>query len=74
MASEEKKLSGQAKLPESPRLSVYDDRVRAIRDRMNTAQCRVQIAMQFVMYPEVREELRRVQGDLALALSFIGGK
>ncbi len=27
-----------------------------------------------VMYPEVREELRRAQADLALALSFIGGK
>ncbi len=72
MANEERKSSGQAKLTESPRLSVYDDRVRAIRDRMNTAQCRVQIAMQFVMYPEVREELRKAQADLALALSYIG--
>jgi hypothetical protein len=29
--------------------------------------------MQFVMFPEVREELRCVQIDLAVALAYIGG-
>lgn len=49
-----------------------DDRVRAIRDRMNAAKLRVQIAMQFTMHKEVREQLRSVQSDLAMALAYIG--
>ena len=67
------KLGEQAKLPESTRLSVQDDRVRAIRDRMCAAKTRIEIALGYVMYPEVREELRNVKSDLAVALSYIGG-
>lgn len=67
------KLSEQAKLPESTRLSVQDERVRAIRDRMCAAKARIEIALEYVMYPEVREELRNVKSDLAVALSYIGG-
>ena len=49
-----------------------DEKVRAIRDRVNAASLRVRIAMQFTMHREVREQLRSVQSDLAVALSFIG--
>ena len=55
------------------KLSVYDDeRVRAIRDRMRAAKTRIEIALGYVMFPEVREELRSVQVDLAVALAYIG--
>jgi|CXWL01.1.fsa_nt_gi hypothetical protein len=55
------------------KLSVADDeRVRAIRDRISAAKTRVEIALEYVMYPEVREELRNVKSDLALALAHIG--
>lgn len=67
------KLSEQAKLPESTRLSVQDDRVRAIRDRVSAAKLRIEIAMRFTMHKEVRNQLRSVQSDLAVALSHIGG-
>ena len=49
-----------------------DQRVRAIRDRMNAAKLRIQIAMQFTMHKEVREQLTSVQADLTVALSCIG--
>ncbi len=55
------------------KLSVSEDeRVRAIRNRMQAAKTRIETAMQFVMFPEVREELRCVQIDLAVALAYIG--
>ena len=58
---------------ESSKLSVTDDdRVRAIRDRMNAAKTRIEIALGYVMFSEVREELRNVQSDLAVALAYIG--
>jgi hypothetical protein len=58
---------------EDRKLSVTTDgRVRAIRDRMNAAKLRIQIAMQFTMHGEVREQLRSVQSDLAVALAYIG--
>jgi hypothetical protein len=54
------------------RLSVEDERVRAIRDRMRAAKTRIELALSYVMFPEVREELRCVQSDLAVALDYIG--
>jgi hypothetical protein len=66
------KMNEQAKLTESTRLSVQDERVRAIRDRISAAKARVEIALEYVMYPEVREELRSVKSDLAVALAYIG--
>jgi hypothetical protein len=39
---------------------------------MNAAKLRIQIAMQFTMHGEVREQLRSVQSDLAVALAYIG--
>jgi hypothetical protein len=57
---------------ENDRLSVADDKVRAIRDRMRAAQTRVETALAYVMWPEVRQELRQVQVELAEALALIG--
>jgi hypothetical protein len=58
---------------ESDRLSVSeDDKVRVIRDRMRAAQTRVETALSYVMWSEVRVELRGVQTDLAEALALIG--
>ena len=53
-------------------LSVEDESVRAIRNRLWSAKTRIETAMTFVMYPEVRQELREVQADIARALEFIG--
>ena len=57
---------------EVQRLSIEDDNVRAIRNRLWAAKARVETAMHYVMFPEVREELRGVQLDLAQALERIG--
>jgi hypothetical protein len=66
-------LSVETKLPESKTpLSISDERVRAIRNRMWAAKTRIEIAMGYVMFPEVREELRCVQSDLAVALAYTG--
>jgi hypothetical protein len=59
-------------LSETQKLSVSDDKVRAIRDRVCAAKTRVEIAMTYTMWSEVREELRGVQSDLAVALTHIG--
>ena len=40
---------------------------------MSAARLRIEIAMRFTMHKEVREQLRSVQSDLAVALSYIGG-
>lgn len=59
---------------DNDKLSVSEDeRVRAIRDRLNAAKTRIEIVLGFVMFPEMREELRSAQSDLAVALSYIGG-
>ncbi|MGD0680132.1 MAG: hypothetical protein ABSC94_32520 [Polyangiaceae bacterium] len=62
----------EAKPPESVKLSVCDESVRAIRDRLWVAKSRIEIAMRFTMWTEVRQELEGVQSDLATALKFIG--
>ncbi len=62
----------ETKSPERPKLSVSDERVRAIRDRIWVARTRLEIAMAFTMWSEVREELRGIQSDLAIALGYIG--
>lgn len=66
------RVSPETQLTEGQGLSVSDDRVRAIRDRINAAKARVEIAMQYTMWSEVREELRGVQSDLAMALDHLG--
>lgn len=72
MPNDSDALARESQAPESERLSVSDDKVRAIRDRMRAAKTRVEIAMQYTMWSEVREELRGVQSDLAAALAHIG--
>ena len=58
---------------ESDRLIVSeDDKVRVIRDRMRAAQTRVETALSYVLWSEVRVELRGVQSVLAEALALIG--
>jgi hypothetical protein len=56
------------------KLSVSQDSVRAIRDRMQAAHTRLELALKYVMFPEVREELLGAKLDLAVALSYITGK
>jgi hypothetical protein len=56
------------------KLTVSDDGIRAIHDRVHAAKARIETAMLYVMFPEVREELRNVQSDLAVALAYIGGR
>jgi hypothetical protein len=56
------------------KLTVSDEGVRAIHDRVHAAKARIETAMLYVMFPEVREELRNVQSDLAVALAHISGR
>jgi|CZKU01.1.fsa_nt_gi hypothetical protein len=72
MPNDNDRLNMNTQLPESQKLSVSDDKVRAIRDRMRAAKTRVEIAMQYTMWSEVREELRAAHSELALALAHIG--
>jgi hypothetical protein len=72
MTNDSDELGGESHAPETEKLSVSDDKVRAIRDRMRAGKTRVEIAMQYTMWSEVREELRGVQSDLAAALAQIG--
>ncbi len=55
------------------KLSVADDEVRALRDRVHAAKRRLEIAMQYTMWSEVRVELRAAHAELAKALANIGG-
>ena len=54
-------------------LSVADDSIRAVRDHVRLAKVRIESALGYVMYPEVREELRKARSHLALTLTHIGG-
>jgi hypothetical protein len=70
----QKHLKAEAKTMSNENRSsgVSDDNIRAIRDRLSSAKKGVDIAMQYTMWSEVREELRKAQSDLAMALSCIG--
>lgn len=63
-------MSNENKRP----MCVEDESVRAIRNRLWAARSRIERAMLYVMFPEVREELRNVQSDLAVALAHISGR
>jgi hypothetical protein len=54
-------------------LSVADESVRAVRDHVCAAKARIEVALGFVMFPEVRQELRKARSHLDLTLSYIGG-
>lgn len=49
-----------------------DERVRAMRARVSAAKARVEAALEYVMFPEVRQELKSARSDLAAALAYIG--
>ena len=57
----------------APTLSVFSDDVRALRDRVHAAKKRLEMAMQYTMWSEVRVELRAAHAELAKALADIGG-
>ena len=59
---------------ESDRLSVEDESIRHSESRERGQAARIEIAMRFTMHREVREQLRCVQSDLAVALAYISGK
>ena len=46
---------------------------RALRDRVHAAKRRLEMAMQYTMWSEVRVELRAAHAELAKALADIGG-
>jgi hypothetical protein len=45
---------------------------RALHDRVRAAKTRVDIAMKYTMWSEVREALRAAQSELAAALAHFG--
>jgi hypothetical protein len=54
------------------RLSIDDDRVRAMRDYLQGAQTSLTKARAYTMWPEVRTELNDVLTQLNAALTYIG--
>jgi hypothetical protein len=57
----------------APTLNVADPAVRGVRDHLRVAKTRVEIAMQYTMWSEVREELRAAHSELTTALAHISG-
>jgi hypothetical protein len=54
-------------------VSVSGDNVRAIRERIRAAEARIEVALGYVMFPEVREALRKAHFDLEVALAIAQG-
>ncbi len=52
---------------------VSDDDVRAVRERIRAAEARIEAAMGYVMFPEVRDLLRNAHFDLEVALAIAHG-
>ena len=48
-----------------------DENLDAIRARLNAARGHLERAMSYTMWPEVREELRALRAELALAMGYI---
>lgn len=48
--------------------NMADEQRRVIRERVTAAQARIEEALTYVMYPEVRQELRQARTELAVAL------
>lgn len=45
-----------------------DEQRRVIRERVTAAQARIADALTYVMYPEVRQDLRAARSELEVAL------
>jgi hypothetical protein len=56
-----------------PTLSIPDDDVRPLRDRVHAARRHLEIAMQFTMWSEVRVEMRAAHAELMKVLADIDG-
>ncbi len=52
---------------------VSGDDIRAIRERIRAAEARIETALGYVMFPEVREHLRNAHFDLEVALAIAHG-
>lgn len=57
-----------ADLPCEPWPNVAAERRRVIRERVTAAQARIADALTYVMYPEVRQDLRAARSELEVAL------
>lgn len=54
------------------KFSGADDEVRALRDRVRAAKARVETAMLYTMWSEVRVELRAAHAELVKVLADVG--
>lgn len=66
-------MTNETSLEGAHALSIPNDDVRALRDRVRAAKARLETAMQYTMWSEVRVELRAAHAELAKALADIGG-
>lgn len=57
-----------ADLPCEPWPNVAAERRRVIRERVTAAQARIADALTYVMYPEVRQDLRAARSELEVVL------
>lgn len=48
--------------------NMSDEQRRVIRERVTAAQARIADALTYVMYPEVRQDLRAARSELEVAL------
>lgn len=55
-------------LPCEPWPNVSAERRRVIRERVTAAQARIADALTYVMYPEVRQDLRAARSELEVVL------
>ena len=66
-------MTNETSLEGAHALSIPNDDVRALRDRVHAAKRRLEMAMQYTMWSEVRVELRAAHAELATALDRLGG-
>jgi len=73
MTNESGDESTSTRLEGARPLGLPDYEVRSLRDRVHAAKKRLEMAMQYTMWSEVRVELRAAHAELAKALADIGG-
>ena len=71
-------MNSQSRKPEgssgtTSRLSASDDILCAVCERIRAAEARIEVALGYVMFPEVREALRKAHFDLEVALAIAQG-
>ena len=65
-------MTSQSRRP-ARSVSVSGDNVRAICERIRAAEARIEKALGYLMFPEVREHLRNAHFDLEVALAIAHG-